>query len=134
MTSNVRLSSIIAPSFAEVHRDIKAGGHTHYWLPGGRGSTKSSFVSIEIPLGMMRDAARGEMTNAVVLRRYGVTLRDSVFAQLLWGLEALGVAHLWKATLSPATLTYKRTGQQILFRGADDPMKAKSIKAARGYI
>lgn len=55
MTSKeqIRLSNAVAPSFREMHRDIKCGGHTHYWLPGGRGSTKSSFVGIEIPLGMI---------------------------------------------------------------------------------
>ena len=50
----VKLSKIIAPTFAGVHRDIKQHQHTHYWLKGGRGSTKSSFISVEIPLGMMR--------------------------------------------------------------------------------
>ena len=74
------------------------------------------------------------MTNAVVLRRYSVTLRDSVFAQILWGLHILGVSHLWKATVSPLALTYRPSGQQILFRGVDDPTKVKSIKAPIGYI
>ena len=82
----------------------------------------------------MRDEKAGEITNAVVLRRYGVTLRDSVFAQILWGLHVLGVSHLWRATVSPLALTYKKSGQQILFRGADDPMKVKSIKVPIGYI
>ena len=49
----VKLSKVIAPSFAGVHSDIKKHGHTHYWLKGGRGSTKSSFISVEIVLGMM---------------------------------------------------------------------------------
>ena len=47
----------IAPCFYEIHRDIRDGGHTEYWLKGGRGSTKSSFVSIEIILGMMKRRA-----------------------------------------------------------------------------
>ncbi len=129
-----KLSDIIAPSFRKVHADIKRGGHTHYWLPGGRGSTKSSFVGIEIPLGIMRDASNGLMTHGVVLRRYGVTLRESVYAQLLWGINALAVSHLWQANVSPMSLTYTPTGQKILFRGADDPMKVKSIKVDKGYI
>ena len=135
MTSaQIKLSDIIAPSFHSLHNDIKNSKYTHHWLPGGRGSTKSSFVSVEIPLGMMRDGARGEMTHAVVLRRYAVTLRESVYAQILWGINALGVSHLWRAGVSPMTLTYLPTGQKILFRGADDPMKVKSIKVESGYI
>ena len=46
----VKLSDIIAPAFYALHSDIKSGGHTHYWLKGGRGSTKSSFISIRIAL------------------------------------------------------------------------------------
>ena len=129
----VKLSGIIAPTFAGVHNDIKKHGHTHYWLKGGRGSTKSSFISVEIPLGMMRDAAQGEYTNAIVLRRYGVTLRESVFEQIGWAINALGVAELWKSSVSPMSWTYLPTGQRIIFRGADDPTKVKSIKFAVGW-
>lgn len=129
-----KLSEIIAPSFKYVHSQIKHDQCTHIWLPGGRGSCKSSFVGIEIPLCIMRDAEHGLMTHAAVLRRYGVTLRESVYAQLMWGIHMLGVSHLWQASVSPMALTYTPTGQKILFRGADDPMKVKSIKAERGYI
>lgn len=129
----VKLSGIIAPTFAGVHQDIKKHGHTHYWLKGGRGSTKSSFISVEIPLGMMRDAAQGEYTNAIVLRRYGVTLRESVFEQIGWAINALGVSELWKSSVSPMSWTYLPTGQRIIFRGADDPTKVKSIKFAVGW-
>lgn len=129
----VKLSGIIAPTFAGVHRDIKQHRHTHYWLKGGRGSTKSSFISVEILLGMMRDAARGEYTNAIVLRRYGVTLRESVFEQIGWAINALGVSELWKSSVSPMSWTYLPTGQRIIFRGADDPTKVKSIKFAVGW-
>ena len=31
-------------------------------------------------------------------------------------------------------ITYKKTGQKILFRGADNPRKIKSIKCRKGYI
>ena len=82
------LTKLIAPSFYGVHHDIKAGRHTHYWLKGGRGSTKSSFISVEIILGMMQDAA----ANALVLRKVAVNLKDSVYEQLLWAIEASGDA------------------------------------------
>jgi PBSX family phage terminase large subunit len=63
-----------------------------------------------------------------------VTLRESVFAQLQWGIHTLGATHLWQASVTPMALTYLPTGQKILFRGADDPMKVKSIKVDQGYI
>ena len=129
----VKLSKVIAPSFAAVHQDIKGHGHTHYWLKGGRGSAKSSFISVEIVLGIMRDAGKGLHTNAVVLRRYGVTLRESVFEQIGWAVNALGVSQLWRDSVSPMSYTYLPTGQKILFRGVDDPTKAKSIKFSKGW-
>ena len=125
----MNLSKVIAPSFYEVHKDIKQGLHTHYWEKGGRGSTKSSFIGIEVPLGIMSDP----QANAVALRKVKDTLKDSVFEQLCWGIEMLGVSHLWHQSVSPLSLTYTPTGQKILFRGADKPKKIKSIKFSKGY-
>ncbi len=131
--ASVKLSNVIAPSFWSVHEDINKKGHTHYILKGGRGSTKSSFISVEIVLNMMKDGARGEYTNAVVMRRYGVTLRESVFEQIGWAINALGVSNLWRSSVSPMSFTYIPTGQKIIMRGADDPTKVKSIKFSIGW-
>jgi PBSX family phage terminase large subunit len=130
----VNLSSAVAPAFYPVHADIKDGRHSTYKLSGGRGSTKSSFISLEIILGMMRDAQSGRHTNAVVFRRSKEYLRSSVFEQLVWAIDKLGVSAYWRENLSPLKLAYIPTGQAILFRGADNVDKAKSIKSAKGYI
>lgn len=124
-----RLSEMISPAFYQLHRDIQMKQHTNYWLKGGRGSTKSSFVSIEIILGIMSDPE----ANAIVLRKVATTLRESVFDQYLWAIDKLGVSHLWQGSVSPLTLTYLPTGQQIRFKGADKPEKIKSIKFRTGY-
>jgi PBSX family phage terminase large subunit len=126
----VSLKDLIAPQFYSIHWDILEGKHTHYKLYGGRGSTKSSFVSIEIIYGMMQDPN----ANAACFRKVKDTLAESVFEQLLWAIDALEVSHLWKVTLSPLRLTYKSTGQRIVFRGCDDPNKSKSIKVRKGYF
>jgi phage terminase large subunit len=125
----MNLSKVIAPSFYEVHKDIKAERHTHYWLPGGRGSTKSSFVPTEIILGMMKDPE----ANAVGLRKVKDTIHDSVYEQIVWAIDILGVNAYWDTKTSPLSITYIPTGQKILFRGADKPKKIKSIKFAKGY-
>lgn len=124
----IRMSELLAPVFAPVHTDIRRGGHAEYWLYGGRGSGKSSFVSIEIVLGMMKDP----QANALVVRRVAKTLRQSVYEQLCWAIDRLGVDHLWARRLSPMELIYRPTGQRILFIGADDPQKSKGIKVSRG--
>lgn len=123
------LKSLIAPIFYPVHRDIKECLHTHYWHKGGRGSTKSSFISLEIPTGMLRDP----LANAVVFRKYGISLEKSVYNQLLWAIEVLGWSALWKAYKSPLRLVYIPTGQEIVFMGMDDPQKIKSLKPKKGY-
>ena len=120
---------LTAPSFTEVCGDIERAGHTHYWLKGGRGSTKSSFISLQLILGVMRDPA----ANGMALRKVGVNLKDSVFEQLQWAISALGVDSLWREKRSPLELEYIPTGQRIIFRGADEPKKIKSTKFRRGY-
>ena len=124
----VSLKERIAPSFYRLHQQVKRHDTTHYWLKGGRGSTKSSFISIEIILGMMK----GPKRNAVVFRKIGGTLRESVYEQLIWAIDVLGVADKWKARISPLSLSYGK--QRILFRGVDDPLKSKSIKLSHGYF
>lgn len=128
--TQVRLSDLIAPSFYDLHWDITHNKHTHYKLSGGRGSTKSSFISLEIILGMMQDP----QANAIAMRRVGRFLEESVFEQLRWAIDALGVADKWKVRLSPLGLTYIPYGNKIIFRGADDPQKIKSVKLKNGYF
>mgnify|MGYP001301006577 CR=1 FL=1 len=124
------LSRLIPPAFYPVHRALKAGRHLHYWLKGGRGSGKSSFLSLELLLGVMEHPG----ANGVVFRKVKNTLRDSVYAQLIWAARELGVAHLWKCTQEPMRMTFLPTGQSILFRGLDKAEKAKSLKAPEGYF
>ena len=126
-----RISEIIAPAFYPMHQALRTGEAVHFWLPGGRGSGKSSAVSVEILLGMMRDPE----TNGVALRKVGKNLRDSVYEQFLWAAGKLGVRELWEARVSPQmALVYRPTGQKLLFRGMDSPQKLRSVKTERGYV
>lgn len=134
MMINVSYKSKIAKPFYKIHNDIKRGNHTHYWLKGGRGSTKSSFISLEIIMGMMADAENGIMSNALIVRRVKDTLADSVRDQIKWAIEILGVSDYWHVPESKLTITYKPTGQVIRFKGADKPKKLKSTKVPLGYI
>ena len=126
----INIADRIARSFDTVFWDVQDHGHTFYWLPGGRGSTKSSFVGIEVPLLLMQHP----QCHAVVLRKVGNTIKNSVYPQVQWGIEQLGVADRFKCITSPHEITYKATGQKILFFGVDDPMKVKSIKLPFGYV
>ena len=120
----------IASCYYGLHEDIKAGAHTFYNLPGGRGSCKSSTVSLEIVDGIMLDTTG--QSNAIVFRYIANTMRESVFSQIAWAIDTLGVNHLWRGGVSPMQYTYLPTGAQIIFRGLDDASKLKSIKPKRG--
>lgn len=123
----------IAPKFWDVLDDIIANGHREYWLKGGRNSTKSSFIAISIILNMMLDAQNGDITHCVALRKVENTVAGSVFNTMLWATEMLGVQEYWAMTKNPMRMTYLPTGQEILFKGCDDPRKVKSTKFIRGY-
>lgn len=128
--SEINIYEAMSPAFWDLYDDIKAERHAEYWLDGGRGSTKSSFISLVIVRGLLADPD----ANAIIYRRVGNTIKDSVYSQMLWAIDRLELAPWFTARVSPFELIYRPTGQRVLFRGADDPMKSKSIKLSRGYF
>ena len=122
----------IAQVYHDLHDDIVRGDHEFYNLPGGRGSGKSSFCALEIVTQIMKD--RSGLSNALVVRKWAVTLRGSVFSQIDWAIHTLGVEDRWDHTLTPLQFVYKDTGQVIRLTGLDDAGKLKSAKPSRGYF
>lgn len=125
-----KLSDIISPAFVEPHRVIKAGTINELVEKGGRGSAKSSHLSVEVILELLRHPD----CHAVVMRKVGNTLRTSVYAQICWAIAELGLTDRFRCTVSPMECIYRKTGQKIMFFGLDDPGKLKSIKVPFGYI
>lgn len=132
ITKGKALTSCIGQAFYDVHNDIKAHRHTYYDLTGGRGSLKSSFVSIEIVFNMMKP--ENKKKHAAVYRKVADTLETSVYSQIEWAIDMLGVSDKWKLTKSPMRAVYIPTGQRIIFKGLDKAGKSKSIKVPFGYI
>lgn len=126
----IRLSEVISPAFYEVHRQIGSGEIGEALLCGGRGSGKSSAVSVEILLLLLAHPG----CHAVCMRKVGNTLRTSVFAQMRWAITALGLEAYFDCHVSPMHIVYKATGQTVYFFGLDDPGKLKSLKVPFGYI
>lgn len=122
----------IASQFCDINRAIDDREYREFYLEGGRGSTKSSFISEKI-IELMENNPR---MCAVVLRKVKDTLKDSVFAQLEWAIDTLsetypGLKDRYKLTKSPLEITNTKTGQVIYFRGADDYGKIKSLKTPK---
>lgn len=128
---NLDVKELWIQKFDAVFQDIIQHKHTHYIFPGGRGSTKSSFVGGEvIPVLIIMNPD----CHAVCFRKVGNTLKTSVYAQVVWGIYKLGLQDYFVMHVNPLEIIYTPTGQKILFLGLDDPGKVKSIKLPFGYI
>lgn len=127
---DIKLSEHFIPKYFNLVDDVLDHRHTHYTLYGGRGSTKSSAISLLIPLIMVSNPS----VHAVVFRKVANTLKTSVYAQIQWAIDSLGLYEYFKFRTNPLDITFKPTGQKILFMGLDDPGKIKSVKVPFGYI
>lgn len=119
---------VLGKAFVDIYRRIEP--NMSYVFKGGRGGLKSSFISLEI----IELIKNNPDMHACVVRKVGNTLRDSVFAQVKWAINELGLNDEFDNKVNPLEITYKATGQKIFFRACDDPMKLKSIKPEFGYI
>ena len=118
--------------------EVVGKGYGSFWnfkgryrvVKGSRASKKSTTTAMNMIYRIMAYPN----SNGLVVRKVYRTLKDSCFAQLKWAIHRLGVDGLWKATASPLELTYLPTGQKILFRGLDDPLKIASVSVDRGSL
>lgn len=118
--------------------ELVGGGYGTYWrfkgryrvVKGSRASKKSKTTALWFITNMMKY----QLANLLVIRKTGRTLQDSCFKELLWAINRLQVDKFWKKTTNPLELTYLPTGQKILFRGLDDPLKVTSITVDVGFL
>ena len=118
----------IGKAFVDLNRHIEP--NRSYIFKGGRGSTKSSYISLKI-IEILR--CNPEM-HACVCRKVGGTMRDSVYAPIKWAIHELRQDNRYNCKVSPMEITDNVTGQIIYFRGLDDETKIKSIKPPFGAI
>ncbi len=118
--------------------EIIGKGYKDYWnsrhrycaCKGSRGSKKSKTTALWLIYNIMKYP----QANALCVRRFQNTLRNSCFSDLEWAAYRLGVHHLWDFPKSILEVTYKPTGQKILFRGMDDGLKVTSISVPHGVL
>lgn len=118
--------------------DIVGAGYGEFWrsrhryrvVKGGKASKKSSTAALWYIYHLMKYPG----ANLLVVRKVADTHRSSTFAILLWAIRQLHVEPWWKATKSPLELTYLPTGQKILFRGLDDPLKIAGVTVPTGKL
>lgn len=118
--------------------EVIGKGYRTYWnykgryrvVKGSRASKKSTTTA----LNMIYRIMTYPNSNGLVIRKVFRTIKDSCFSQLKWAIHRLKVDKYWKATNSPLELTYLPTGQKILFRGLDDPLKVTSVAVDKGSL
>ncbi len=121
-------------------RDFVGGGYDAFWrfkgryrvCKGSRASKKSKTTALWYAIWLNKKGF--ENANLLVIRKTYRTIKDSCFTDLKWALERVGVIDEWNITLSPLEMTRKKTGQKILFRGLDDPLKVTSITVEKGVL
>ena len=123
----------------EVQLDkIVGGGYNQFFnnknfyrvVKGSRGSKKSKTTALNFIYRLMEY----KWANLLVVRRFSNTNKQSTYTDLRWATNRLGVKHLFKFNDSLPEITYKPTGQKILFRGLDDPLKITSITVENGIL
>lgn len=138
----VEVPKLLAPAFKRAFKDVLERRDTdprsptygqtlrEYWFKGGRGSTKSSFISLMLVLHLVRFPK----SNAIVFVKIAENIRDSVYKQIRWAIDHLGLTHLFKCITHPFRCEYLPTGQEILFRGLDKAGKIKGIRPTIGVF
>lgn len=119
-------------------KELIGKGYGDFWncrlryrvLKGSRASKKSKNTAIERIVRILQFP----LANELCVRRYSNTLRDSMFADCKWAINRLGLDAYFNCTVSPMEITYKPTGQKILFRGLDDGLKITSITVPYGFL
>lgn len=131
----IRTSELFATAYVDIFRKILNHEKERFTFTGGRASCKSSFISICIVLLIVMNPS----FNALILRKTANTLRRSVFEQIKWAIEKLQIKgfKIPQSETSSLPIVYTRKNgqkQMIIFAGADDPEKIKSIKMSNGYF
>lgn len=119
---------VLGKAFVDINRQIKP--NIEYVFEGGRGGLKSSFVAFKI----VEIIKNNPQMHACITRQVAGTLKDSVYANMKWAINELGLMEEFECKVSPLEIKYIKTGQTIYFRGLDDETKLKSIKPEFGYI
>lgn len=121
-----KLSEFLPPKFHSVWRATLNQDILNIVCKGGRGSGKSSDIAHIVTQLLMRYAV-----NAVGIRYVDNTLEQSIYEQMKWAIEKQGVSRLFKFNKSPLKITYLPRGNYMIFRGAQNPERIKSLKDSK---
>ena len=110
----MKISSQIAPSFYRTFNSHK----THQIYKGGRGSTKTSMISLKIVYNCLNESN----CSVVILRKHQNQLRKSVYKEIKRACTRMGLIENthYISTVSPMEIKFPQNGNTIYFAGGDD--------------
>lgn len=92
-------------------------------IKGSRASKKSKNTALYVIYKLLNEPEG----NVLCIRNTAATLRNSMFSDLKWATQRLGVSRLFHFRENPLQITHRKRGTKILFFGLDDPLKITSL-------
>lgn len=112
-------------------QSVVGKGYNKFWnfkgdeaiIMGSKGSKKSKTIALRW-MYLLKKYPRACL---LAMRNTGITMKDSVYADLKWASKRLRLDSEWDFSKSKIEATNNKTGQKIFFRGLDDWEKVASI-------
>lgn len=124
MSKVIRMTDMVNPHFYKLWTTKKS----YIIAKGGRGSFKSSVISLKLVTSVKKWTQLHKKVNVVCILANKSDLHDTVYSQIMWALDMLNLSDEYNYYKSPLRITHKLTGSTFYFYGADNPHKLKSNK------
>ena len=124
MSKVIKMTEMVNPHFYKLWTTKKS----YIIAKGGRGSFKSSVISLKLVTSVKKWTQLHKKVNVVCILANKSDLHDTVYSQIMWALDMLNLSDEYNYYKSPLRITHKLTGSTFYFYGADNPHKLKSNK------
>lgn len=126
MKIKVNLAKTIGHGYTDFWRDH----HFYRVIKGSRGSKKS----VTTAHNLIYRLVKYHWSNILVVRRNANTNKTSTFVECKKAINDFHLERYFKYNESLPEITYLPTGQKIVFRGLDDPLKLTSVNVPIGEL
>lgn len=123
---NLSLRQLIGSGYTDFWRDH----HFYRVVKGSRGSKKS----VTTAHNLIYRLVKYHWSNILVVRRNANTNKTSTFVECKKAINDFHLERYFKYNESLPEITYLPTGQKIIFRGLDDPLKLTSVNVLTGEL
>lgn len=115
MSKVIKMTEMVNPHFYKLWTTKKS----YIIAKGGRGSFKSSVISLKLVTSVKKWTQLHKKVNVVCILANKSDLHDTVYSQIMWALDMLNLSDEYNYYKSPLRITHKLTGSTFYFYGAD---------------